>query len=295
MSSRQLIRYIVLSVEAVLVEQKASARMKRLVLKGNKGQRSGESDRVEKSRAVAALAECVLVRERDFGVNDVQFTCTTHLGGLLSEGDTVLGYDLTDVNFNVDDADTEMLESMSLPDVILVRKCYERRGERAWKLKKLEADKGDEKESGRRAGGKDDDYDADMEDFMQQVEGDREMRQGMNIYRKSAAELQQRKKGAASRLATVEEGEDAMDEEDAKEKVYDSEELRLEELLDEMVLNSDLDAEDEAEEMQQKNARHIAEFRILSEEEAAAALPIFDLAAETNGLNSLKEGEDEDI
>jgi hypothetical protein len=37
------------------------------------------------------MAECVVVREKDFGVNDTQFTCSTHIGQLLKEGDVVLG------------------------------------------------------------------------------------------------------------------------------------------------------------------------------------------------------------
>jgi hypothetical protein len=38
------------------------------------------------------LAEVTVVREKDFGVNDTQFTCISHLGNLLREGDVVLGY-----------------------------------------------------------------------------------------------------------------------------------------------------------------------------------------------------------
>lgn len=39
------------------------------------------------------LAECVVARERDLGVNDRQLTCITHLGNILKEGDLVLGYE----------------------------------------------------------------------------------------------------------------------------------------------------------------------------------------------------------
>ena len=37
------------------------------------------------------LAEVTLARERDFGINDVQFVCVSHLGNILREGDVVLG------------------------------------------------------------------------------------------------------------------------------------------------------------------------------------------------------------
>lgn len=266
MSSRQMIRYIVLSVEAILVEQKPSARMKRLVLKSNKGKGRTE-EHVEKTRAVAALAECVVVRERDFGVNDVQFTCITHLGGLLQTGDTVLGYDLTNTNFNIDEEDESSMSKMSIPDVILVRKCYERKGERSWRLKKLETEKGEEREGKYSK----DDYDADMEDFMQQVEADREFRQQMNIYRRTDH------KGNKVSFAAKKASAADMDTEDAEERDYDAEEIRLEELLEEMDLN-DEDDEVHEDEKQQKNARHMEEFRILSQEEAAAVTAVFDLA-----------------
>lgn len=73
MNSKQLIKYVVLSVEPIVTTLRPSAKSR------------GNSDR--KIR----LAEVVVARERDFGVTDVQFTCVTHLGNLLKEGDVVLG------------------------------------------------------------------------------------------------------------------------------------------------------------------------------------------------------------
>jgi hypothetical protein len=37
------------------------------------------------------LAECVVAREKDLGVNDTQHTVVTNLGHILKEGDTVFG------------------------------------------------------------------------------------------------------------------------------------------------------------------------------------------------------------
>ena len=37
------------------------------------------------------LAECVVAKEDDLGVNDTQFSCVSHLGNILNEGDVVLG------------------------------------------------------------------------------------------------------------------------------------------------------------------------------------------------------------
>lgn len=38
------------------------------------------------------LAECVVAREKDLGVNDSQYTVITSLGHILKEGDMVFGY-----------------------------------------------------------------------------------------------------------------------------------------------------------------------------------------------------------
>lgn len=72
MSAKQLIRFVVLSVEPLLTEQRVSAKKR-------------GADR--KMR----MAECVVARERDFGVTDEQFVVTTHLGNILREGDIVQG------------------------------------------------------------------------------------------------------------------------------------------------------------------------------------------------------------
>lgn len=37
------------------------------------------------------LAECVVAREKDLGVNDSQYTVITSLGHILKEGDMVFG------------------------------------------------------------------------------------------------------------------------------------------------------------------------------------------------------------
>ena len=62
-----------LSVEPVLKVQRPSAKVR------------GQGKKVHQ------LAECVVAREKDLGVNDVQFTCVSHLGSIVKEGDVVLG------------------------------------------------------------------------------------------------------------------------------------------------------------------------------------------------------------
>ena len=72
MNSRQLTAFVVLSVEPILVESRPSSKKR------------GTNRKMR-------LAEVVVARERDFGVNDTQFTVITHLGNLLREGDFVQG------------------------------------------------------------------------------------------------------------------------------------------------------------------------------------------------------------
>ncbi|EEY63301.1 60S ribosomal export protein NMD3, putative [Phytophthora infestans T30-4] len=90
-----------------------------------------------KSKFVVADVE--VARESDFGVNDTTFHVRTHLGVVLSAGDTVKGYDLSTAIFGSSQTYTLKEE---LPDVVLVRKVYprenrHRKGDR--KLKTLGA------------------------------------------------------------------------------------------------------------------------------------------------------------
>lgn len=104
MTSRQLITYVVLSVEPVLTETRPGARKRGIDRK-------------------MRLAEIVVARERDFGVNDTQFTVLSHLGHLLREGDLVQGYDMTTATWTGDELDRyKETRKGDLPDVILVRK-----------------------------------------------------------------------------------------------------------------------------------------------------------------------------
>jgi len=69
-----------------------------------------------------ALADVEVARESDFGVNDETFRCVTHLGHLLSVGDSVLGYDITSTVLTSESDSNAFNSSFVLPDVVLVRK-----------------------------------------------------------------------------------------------------------------------------------------------------------------------------
>jgi NMD protein affecting ribosome stability and mRNA decay len=115
---------VILSVEPIVVEQRPSSRMTKRHVKASDDNSVSSTHRV---RTVTKLAECVIAREKDFGVKDIQFTTITHLGPILQPGDTVLGYDLNNTNLNVNEElmDSFNKVSKNLPDVVLVRKVRE--------------------------------------------------------------------------------------------------------------------------------------------------------------------------
>lgn len=116
LSSRQLMEYIVLDIEAI-------------------------SSEVNVGGFKYALADAQVARVSDFGKNDTIFYIRTHLGHLLSPGDYALGYDLFGANSN--DVELDKYKGFNLPDVILIKKSYEekrqrrRRKTRNWKLDNL--------------------------------------------------------------------------------------------------------------------------------------------------------------
>jgi len=65
----------------------------------------------------------------------------THLGAVVHEGDTVLGYDLRTAQYN--DADYEELNPETVPDVIIVKKVYPDRGKKPKKLQRMAAEYND--------------------------------------------------------------------------------------------------------------------------------------------------------
>ncbi|CAM9129723.1 unnamed protein product [Choristocarpus tenellus] len=201
----------------------------------------------------ARLAEVELARDDDLGKNDIRFTAVTHLGHLLRAGDSVMGYDMSAVNLPSGEGDS-LLSSM--PDVILVRKVYPRNttsgdnnsgdgvgtggGEkRQWKLRELEKDESGMGGGGAFAGREEAMVEQDYERFLQQLEGDKEMRRQVNIYKAGPVAVRGRR-GTTSvgtgeggeGLGVGAEGDGMVDGDEA-----DEEEIRLEELLDELTLD----------------------------------------------------------
>ncbi|VDP03752.1 unnamed protein product [Soboliphyme baturini] len=120
------------------------------------------------------VSECDLMRTSELGQSTAKhYFCRTILGNLLKPGDTVLGLDFTCRNISNDHF--EELRPEGVPDVILVKKAYNRklaRLGRVWKLKHLQTDVGF-------TGSMTDIYD----EFLSDLEEDPELRRGVNIYK----------------------------------------------------------------------------------------------------------------
>lgn len=90
-----------------------------------------------------------VARESDLGANDNIFLCRTHLGGFLKSGDIALGYDLARFVTADDSLEGFVNQGYQLPDVVLVRKCFDevrakRRAQhkpRVYKLRQLDMDR----------------------------------------------------------------------------------------------------------------------------------------------------------
>lgn len=212
----KMIRYVVLGKEPVMLRRNVSKR---------------STSRKQRSR----LAELTLAKEEDLGVNDVQYHERSHIGYLMKSGDVCAAYDLKQAQFVHDEAE-ELRQSGKLPDIVVLRKLYggvatndvNAYKMRMWRLKRLEVDVTEEALSlkARRAKMQAEADDMDEEDFMQEVEADRDMRQNMNIYKSEQA----RKKQSADAMAGDNDVEEDDDEDDQK--------IRLEELLDGLALDA---------------------------------------------------------
>lgn len=120
------------------------------------------------------------------------FHTRTHLGAILQPGDTVMGYHISNANYN-SDAFAE-LPSARIPDIILVKKSYPNRRKKSksrnWQLRSIAKEAGEEGETGKergvvgRMGGRDQKkVEEDYELFLRDLEEDPEMRGAVNLYK----------------------------------------------------------------------------------------------------------------
>jgi len=103
---------------------------------------------VNTSRAAARqkfrMVQLEVARESEFGVIDRTFIVNTHLGNVINFNDTVLGYDLAQLQMQeLEDYENDAKRSKrnSLPDIVILRKCWpktnKKQRSRIWKLKHL--------------------------------------------------------------------------------------------------------------------------------------------------------------
>lgn len=151
---KQLIEYVVIDIEPLQVEKTKSA-----LSQGQKPCRH-------------QVCDIWIVRAAQLGINDNATHTRSHLGHVLNVGDSVMGYSLHELNIN--EAEFDKLKSDQIPDIILVRKCYDRswgNKQRLWKLKHLTYEPLDER------------LVRDKLDFIEDLEEDADIRKHVNIYR----------------------------------------------------------------------------------------------------------------
>jgi len=131
------------------------------------------------------LAEATVVRASDLGVNDTEYLVRTHLGSILHPGDSVKGYHLEGTQFNNDHYEAIQDSKQyagRIQDVMLVKKVYPARRKnksRNWKLKRMARE-----ESGMKPLKNQEEAEAyDYENFLQDLEADEALREGLNLYR----------------------------------------------------------------------------------------------------------------
>ncbi|KAJ3641156.1 hypothetical protein Zmor_027673 [Zophobas morio] len=158
---KQLVEYVVMDIEPIM----------------DKDRRTFPGQGAISNKHV--LADIWVVRASELGVNDNTIHTRTHLGHILKPGDYVLGYNLEDSNIN--DANFDKLERNNIPDVVLVKKYYdksERKKRRMWKLKHLTEE----------ANGLITDT-RDYNEFLDDLEEDPDLRQNINIFKDNSKQI----------------------------------------------------------------------------------------------------------
>jgi len=224
----------------------ARSRMTRFVVLGKEPVflRRNVSKRTASRKQRSRLASLTLAREDDLGINDRQFEEQSHVGYLMKAGDVCVGFDLTETQF-VEDQAENMRSSGKLPDVLVIRKLYggvaagdaDAAKKRKWKLRRLDAKVAESMKTSRAAKKDAEAEDVDEEDFMREVEADREMRDQMFLYKNDVLKKEEQKAEAMD-----EDGKNNTSADDEEDD--DDQEIKLEELLDGLVMDDGPDPED---------------------------------------------------
>ncbi|CAH8356410.1 unnamed protein product [Eruca vesicaria subsp. sativa] len=135
-----------------------------------------------------ALSYVQITRESDIGNNDKMCYVQTHLGHILKPGDEALGYDVYGANVNDDEMEKCRL-SGGLPEVVLIKKCYDKervrkKGKpRVFTTKKLPMEM-DESRGGGGGGRVDQEkMENEYEEFLRDLEENPELRFNISLYK----------------------------------------------------------------------------------------------------------------
>jgi len=222
----RMMRYVVLAKEPVFLRRNVSKRA---------------TSRKQRTR----LANLSLARESDLGINDNQYDERSHMGYLMKCGDVCVGYDLTETQF-VDDAAEEFRSAGKLPNVLIIRKLYggvatgesDAAKKRIWKIQRLDVKAEESTKSARVQKQEAEQDEMDEEDFMREADADKDMRGQMNLYKSDIAKKEKDDTGDAE----MENDDDDSD---------DDQEVKLEELLENLVVSSGPDPKDNPEEQEE--------------------------------------------
>ena len=218
-------------------------------------------------RSSKATADDGMMEYETTGMANQIFHTRTHLGAILQPGDSVMGYHLSNANYNSDEYAS--LPASRIPDIILVKKSYPNRRKKSksrnWQLRSIAKEAGEEGETGKergvvgRMGGRDQKkVEEDYELFLRELEEDPEMRGAVNLY-KAKGDVKMTGPGAATAVAGGKgkkktqfamdvdaEAEKATETDDEVEEEPDFPEVKLDELLenfDEMTLGDEVEQE----------------------------------------------------
>lgn len=175
---------------------------------------------------------------------DCQLISTrSHLGDVLKPGSTVLG-------FYVKNMVIEELESAKVPDVVLVRRKVDKesRKRRIFKLKRMEQQNQMQEEKQKKGAV---DEEEQFEEFLDDVEKDRDMRKNMNLYRNedniaklTPEELRNKekrriKKAELQNRKIIKTGKAPKQDDSFNNDSDDSNEVKLEELMKDLHITDD--------------------------------------------------------
>lgn len=149
------------------------------------------------------------------------FTVKSHLGHNMRPGDIFYGYDVSNINMN-NDLDDNIGNSQT-PDIVLVKKKYNRSKKRIWKLKHINKDNEDvemDTKGKKDKGNSNKAYDQEM--IMRDIEEDKALRKQVMMIKDDAA---------------IKELLEKMDELNVEDKNDPEIDVDINELLDDLNLN----------------------------------------------------------